>query len=79
MQDACCQDREKADQHRSSARLVNEQVIGLNQIKEVCLKTISLLFLIVSLIKKFYLALCPEGKCLQKDCWQAVPVPEKSH
>lgn len=43
MEDACCQDGEKADKHRSSVRPVNEQVNGLNQIQAVFLKPISLI------------------------------------
>jgi len=39
MQDACYQDGEKADKHRSNVRPANEQVNGLNQIEAVFLKS----------------------------------------
>lgn len=61
MQDAAYQKREKANKHRSTVRPVNEQVNGLNQIRVVFLKPISLKRLVKS-INKFYLAPCPEGK-----------------
>lgn len=61
MQDAYYQDREKANKHRSSLRSVNEQVNGLNQIRVVFLKPLSLKRLVKS-INKFYFAPCPEGK-----------------